>query len=257
MKTITNRTCRCPAVLVTTLLALTACAGGPTTSVPAGSDPPGSAASEVQTTDGGFPEPTPENTEAIEESRGGEAGGVSVSLPGLPIGGNAPVDAVDPTWRCAIVNWTGTDEPPPHEVNLTLTRLHVEPADDYEVTDGGCDDLGPCLDRANVISGDGRCAVGVRQVGFNAGGEGELFVTEGSVSCSPQDAAICEQFLAELDEVNLAQSIEWSDALSEPPELNGSSVPDGSSGSDGSTESGPPEPDTGGTGDEDGSTSSP
>ncbi|MCA1783882.1 MAG: hypothetical protein LC679_17445 [Intrasporangiaceae bacterium] len=203
-------------------------------------------------TDDDFPEPAPENTGAIEEPQGGDAGGVSVSLPGLPIGGNASVDPVDPTWRCAIVNWTGTAEPPPHEVNLTLTRLHVQPPSDYEVTDGGCNDLGPCLDRVNVIGGDRRCAVGVRQVAFSADGEGALFVTAGSVACSPQDAAICEQFLAELDKINLAQSIEWSDALTEAPES------DGSSGSNGSPESDQaPQTDGGGTGDEDESTPSP
>jgi hypothetical protein len=259
MNTISIRTSRWLAIPVTTLLALTACVGAPTGDLPEGSGSPGSEAGEVSATNGDFPDPTPENTGATEAPQGGDAGGVSVSLPGLPIGGNASVDPVDPTWRCAIVNWTGTAEPPPHEVNLTLTRLHVEPPGDYEVIDGGCNDLGPCLDRVNVISGEnGRCAVGVRQVTFSANGEGALSVTAGSVACSPQDAAICAQFLAELDRINLAQSIEWSDALTEPPESDTSSDSDGSSGSDASPESDrSPQMDTGGTGEEDGSISSP
>jgi hypothetical protein len=153
---------------------------------------------------------------------------VSVALPGLPIGGNASVDPLDPTWRCAIVNWTGTDEPPPLEVNLTLTRLHVEPPSDYEVSDGGCDDLGPCLDRVNAISGNGSCAVGVRQVASSADGQGALFVTAGSVACAPQDVAICESFLTELGDINLAQSIQWSDALTQPPQPPEPPEPDGS-----------------------------
>jgi hypothetical protein len=108
----------------------------------------------------------------------------------------------------------------------------------------------------NVLSGGGRCAVGIRQVAFSGEVEGALFVTAGSVACSRQDAVICQQFLAELDGIDLAQSIEWSDALTEAPD------PDGSSGSDSGSD-GSPEPDEspttdgGGTGDGDGMTSSP
>jgi hypothetical protein len=248
----TIRTSRWLATPLTTLLVLTACAGA--SDITEGPGSAESPADEVPATDA-FPEPTPENTGVTEEPKDGDAG-VSVSLPGLPIGGSTTVDPVDPTWRCAIVNWTGTAEPPPHEVNLTLTRLHVEPQSNYDVTDGGCEGLGPCLDRVNVLSGGGRCAVGIRQVAFSGEVEGALFVTAGSVACSRQDAVICQQFLAELDGIDLAQSIEWSDALTEAPD------PDGSSGS-GSGSDGSPEPDEspttdgGGTGDGDGMTSSP
>ena len=252
MNALTIRTSRWLAVPVTALLVLTACAGTPTAEVPQRSGSPESEAGEVPATDEDFPEPTPENTAATEEPQGGDAGGVSVSLPGLPIGGDASSDPDDPTWRCAIVNWTGTPEPPPDEVNLTLARLHVEPASDYEVSDGGCDDLGPCLDRVDVISGGGRCAVGVRQVAFSTDGAGALSVTAGSVACLPQDTAICEQFLAELDGTDLAQSITWSDAVTAPTESDTSSDSGGSTGSDQ-----PPQTGSEGNGDEDGSTSSP
>ena len=242
----TIRTTRWLVITVTTLLVATACAGAPTRNSPEGS---GSAASEAgdapAATSDDFPEPPPEDTGATEEPQGGDAGVVSVSLPGLPIGGNASTDPVDPTWRCAVVNWTGTDEPPPLEVNLTLTTLEVEPPSDYEVADGGCDDLGPCLDRVNVISAGGSCAVGVRQVATSADGQGALFVTAGSVACAPQDAAICEEFLAGLEDINLAQSIQWSDALTEPPGPAASLTSDSS-----------PQPSSGGTGDGEGSTPS-
>lgn len=251
MNTMTIRTSRWPAIAVATLLVLTACAGAPTSDVPDEPGPLVSAPTEVPSTDEGFPEPTPEDTEATEEPQSG-AGGVSVSLPGLPIGGDASVDLNDPTWRCVIVNWTGTADPPPDEVNLTLTELRVEPSSDYEVTDGGCTNRGPCLDRANVLSGESRCAVGIRQVAFTGVDEGSLSVTAGSVACSPQDEAICEQFLAELDTIDVAQSIEWFDALTEPP------ASDGAAGSDGSVEPDQsPQTDGAGVGDDDGSASSP
>lgn len=209
---------------------LSACGGTPTVEDPGTvgtgtastgtseqTDEPSTGATEPTTET--FEEPETEDPDATEDADGGNGGGVSVDLPGLPIGGNAePADASDPTRRCAEVNWTGLPADPPAEVNLTLTELGTYPPGVYEIVDGGCGgDLGPCLDRPGAVTGGNRCAVGIRQVAASPDEVGALFVTSGTISCAPGEEAICDQFQTDLASNAELGRIEWFDALSEWP----------------------------------------
>lgn len=206
-------------------LLLAACAGTPTVTDGSSPGPPSTEpvttsteSSEDPTTET-FDNPETEDPDVTEDAEAGN-GGVNVELPGLPIGGNAEVDPTDPTWRCAVVNWTGSPEQPPAEVNVTLTALAVAPAGVYEIIDGGCSDLGPCLDRPGVLTG-GQCAVAVRQVSASPGHQGELRVTTGTISCAAEAVALCEQFQVDLAENGATlPGVTWSDALTEWPVTN-------------------------------------
>ena len=239
------------ALIVAAVLAilLCACGGTPTPTVEAPETTGASEQTDEPSTGPAEPstetveEPETEDPDATEDAQESNDGGVSVNLPGLPIGGDAePADATDPTLRCAEVNWTGLPVEPPAEVNLTFTDLGTDPPGVYEIVDGGCGgDLGPCLDRPGAVTGGNRCAVGIRQVAASPDGVGALFVKAGTISCAPGEESICEQFQIDLASNLELGRIQWFDALSQGPTTE-DGTGDGTDGTDETDDDG-----TGGT----------
>lgn len=141
--------------------------------------------------------PETEDTEATEDPVTPDEQDVSVELPGLPIGGG-PVSSTD-TYQCVDVGWT---DPPvlPEWIGVKVTGVAFLPEDAFALTDEPCDTGTPhCLEGEVLITNTQRCHLAVAWTDPTLQDPGELYFTGGTITCSAERAADCEQFRADVE----------------------------------------------------------
>jgi hypothetical protein len=139
--------------------------------------------------------PPPEDTTAPESPQQSAPKTVSVSLPGLPIGGNSQLTD-DPAVQCVSVGWSG---PPaiPDGVTVTIgSNFTFHPAAAFTQTSANCPDGTPsCWPGTFRIGVDGgTCSLAVRTTGVATGDNPSVEVTGGTATCAPDAAALCDRF---------------------------------------------------------------
>lgn len=176
-------------LVITAGLALTACvsrdAAGPDES------------ETVETTTSPATEETGPETPLTED------GEVSVSLPGLPVGGGADDDSQ--VRQCVTVSWLG-DEDVPGGVAVVVSGVSVDPSGVFEVDGSSCGGLRGCVESFAFTAADEQCSVPVRALGTD-GDEAQLRLS-GSARCA--DKRRCEEFAATVsgDSIGLTQPFE-------------------------------------------------
>lgn len=153
------------------LVMLAGCSGGVTRTA----DQPGA---EVT----GVTEPTSEDTGSAEDTGTGGAQGVSVELPGLPIGGSQ-IEFSQPSRQCADVSLTG--DPLPNGVRVQITRFAVPPQ--FSVSSEPCGSAPPCL--GAELTADSGCQVTVIWSGeqLAEGDFASLAVSSAVATCDDQE----------------------------------------------------------------------
>jgi hypothetical protein len=165
-----------------------------------------SAAEDDGSVDDSTPEAEGEGTE--EGSDGGGAEAVSVTLPGLPVGGNHSVES--PTLQCADVGWT---TPPdfPDGTEIKITGIGFGPEESFELSSESCPGDAPaCLSDDFRLTGESRCSVAVAWTGEGPGTDdgGWLSLSSGEIFCEPGQVAACEAFKHELESITDLPTIE-------------------------------------------------
>lgn len=203
------------AILAATVFAASGCSkSGSNSKADSGATVLDSTAGEPSTS-----EPATEATsvEAPPTNTGAKA--VSVSLPGLPIGGNA-VPSADGTAQCAQVAWSG---PPsiPDGFSVALDTIALTPKDAFVRNDSACGTDSPlCSDPTFRLSSTTTCVVGVGWTGTPVRGDAYLSVDAGTVTCPTGQARACNDFAKAVASAG-RQVIE----LSGPPESPSTSAP--------------------------------
>lgn len=207
---------------VVAAVAVIACVSGCGTSAPEDGVTPtadssqADASSEAQTATTGAddePEvapttPAPEDPDRTEEPQTPPKASISLDVAGLPVGGFA--DPLSELEHCVLIVWSG---PPdiPAGVQVRATSVGLEPVGSFQVAPDLCQGRVPCLGADHPIDPSEQCVVGVRQTAPTVDGFGSLSLTEGVVTCPPDQEAVCQQFVAEVT-ARGPDTIEWFDA---------------------------------------------
>ncbi|WP_347350974.1 hypothetical protein [Intrasporangium sp.] len=158
------RTLRRPVFLAASIMfaagALAGCAGPPPPT-----SPPATTGSPVTSFTTPPPEPTTTSSPTTASSPGTRGdGGPIVSLPRLPIGGDAVTDEDDPALQCVAVSWIVTkspypDIPPGYAVEITGATFSGR---GFEVVRGPCGSDAPACVGRIMRAGAIRCSLAVR-----------------------------------------------------------------------------------------------
>lgn len=158
------------------------------------------------------PEADPESPQTSEPGTGSaqpgpetpdpNGGTPSVSLPGLPVGGDPQISTEDPAVECAQVNWI-VDEGSGAELDegIAVTIDSVTPSPEYfGLADSGCTSLGPSCVGYAFDAANETCYVAVTLVGEapEFPDEGEQLTASGSATCASQEQ--CDAFAAAVAE---------------------------------------------------------
>ncbi|MEU5263756.1 hypothetical protein [Amycolatopsis sp. NPDC021455] len=162
---------------------------------------PGSTGADTATVE---PPPSTPGTEpsGVEPPRAGDHG-VSISIPRLPIGGNADPDG--PQRQCATAGWLQPEVFP--EGGVTVTEVTADPPEGYRVG-GGCGGLRGCAG-FTFRPGGGRCSVAVTGPGTP---DAQLKFA-GVFTCAPARESSCRELLPQVNPGSIG--------LSQPEETTG------------------------------------
>ncbi|BDZ64589.1 hypothetical protein GCM10025877_15270 [Agromyces mangrovi Wang et al. 2018] len=159
---------------------------------------------DVFETDTASPSATAQPTETPLET---DDAGVTIALPGLPVGGDGIATDAGGAW-CVSLFWNDTL---PEGVSLMVDEVVVDPETPATVVAGGCGELDACLDATIAQPGDG-CAVVFTP--DHPAAEVLRFRLDGTLACD--DQAAC-------DAAGVVPDEEWNEV----------ERPEGTSGSDG------------------------
>lgn len=141
-------------------------------------------------------------------------GEVSVSLPGLPVGGGA--DDSGQVRQCVTVAWMGEDDIP-DDVAVVVAGVQLTPPGVFEADGSGCGGIQGCTESFAFTSTGDLCTVPVRALG-TGGATAELRLS-GSARCGR--AETCRAFAGTVSgqAIDLEQPYEESQSTSseEPP----------------------------------------
>jgi len=128
---------------------------------------------------------------------------VSVSLPGLPVGGSAQATD-DPAVQCVFVNWQQSAPAIPGNFAVSLTGIRLEPADAFKALNAGCGGVHACLDRGFRLTSDGAtCSLALKFTGQPTGGNPTLSASAGTVTCPIEATVRCEAFATDVAHTDL------------------------------------------------------
>lgn len=126
-----------------------------------------------------------------EAAQPGGGGGTAISIPSLPIGGNAEGDGAE---QCAEVNWLGP-KPIPPDVTISLTGLGLDPEGIFQFGGNACaGDKPECTTawRWQSNTADIECLVPATQIVDVESQKSVTLVLAGSVHCTEQSS--CAEF---------------------------------------------------------------
>lgn len=176
------RLVRCGLLTVAMALPIVACDSQPS------ADPP----PEVTTTDS----PAMEGTGPDEP--GTEVDGVSVSLPGVPVGGGA--DDESRMRQCVTASWLGGD-PVPEGVSVVVTDVRIVPDDVFDIAGSSCGGIVGCTESFAFTSDGGLCSVPVEARAADVR-SADLFMS-GKARCADRDAQRCNDLPANIPEKSI------------------------------------------------------
>lgn len=165
---------------------------------------PGSTSTAEGPGDEATSETSPVQEETTPPNNGGDTGDVegegnqevSVSLPGLPIGGSGAVFSPGAPTQCVDVNWTGPALP--DGVGLEFTNFVVPPQ--FTVDSSPCSDA-PCVGGSYRVTAEtGGCTVSVTWKGEPVDAETSALRADANAFCTSQ--AACAEVKAAADAVN-------------------------------------------------------
>ena len=217
----------CTLALATGGVACGSGSGGSNTSEASGE----STTQEDDSVDDSTPEVEGEDTEEAPDGGGGTEA-VSVTLPGLPVGGNHSVESS--TLQCADVGWT-TPPDLPAWAEIKVTGIGFSPEESFELSSETCPGDAPaCLSDDFRLTGETRCTVAVAWTGEGSGTDegGSLSITSGEIFCEPDRVADCNAFKDELESISDLPTIDL-----DAREVSGGGTDEGST-DEGSTDEG-------------------
>jgi len=136
------------------------------------------------------------DTDGPSPDIGDGGGGVSVSLPSAPVGGQSTQPGDDPGFQCLSVNWlAGDDAAIPEGASVALGSFTFDPAV-LDVADGGCESEGPNCTGFEFTSTDLSCFLPVRWNGtpFDSEISTASANVDATASCD-DDSSECAAFL--------------------------------------------------------------
>lgn len=174
---------------------------------PAVPDAPGSTGPDAPTTESAPPAPGTEPS-GPEQPRTGEHE-VAISIPELPIGGNA--DPAGTRKLCATASWLQPDALP--DGGVTVTRIWADPPAGFRVG-GSCGGLRGCASYT-FRPGGGRCSVTITGPGT---AEGAQLKFAGRYTCAPGRDDACRALKDRVNpgSIGLSQPEETAEPESSP-----------------------------------------
>lgn len=163
-------------------------------------------------------EPDTGSAEPDPETQDPNGGTPSVSLPGLPIGGDTVLSDVDPSVSCTEVTWIA-DEPAEVPDGVAVTIDSVSLSQDYfGLAEGGCESLGsPCVGYTfTAADNDAACAVAVTLVGVPDDPENESLSVAGTATCDTQE--LCDELVGDVADESQLSIVLDSSLLYDPTE---------------------------------------
>jgi hypothetical protein len=151
-------------------------------------------------------EPPPEVTSTDSPSMegtgpdepGAEVDGVSVSLPGVPVGGRP--DDRSRMRQCVTASWLG-DDPVPEGVSVVVTGIRIVPGDVFDIAGSSCGGIVGCTESFAFTADGESCSVPVEA---RAADEqpADLFMS-GQARCAERDAQRCHDLPANVPEKSI------------------------------------------------------
>jgi hypothetical protein len=161
------------------------------------------------------PEVTTTDSPAMEgtgpDKPGAEVDGVSVDLPGVPVGGGA--DDESRMRQCVTASWLGGD-PVPEGVSVVVTDMWIEPGDVFDITGSSCGGIVGCTESFAFTSDGGTCSVPVEASAADVR-SADLFMS-GEAHCADEDARRCDDLPANVPEKSIDLTQPRGDEPSEP-----------------------------------------
>lgn len=157
-------------------------------------------------------EPDTGSAEPDPETQDPNGGTPSVSLPGLPIGGDTVLSDADPSVSCTEVTWIA-DEPAevPDGIEVVIDAVTLSQAY-FGLADGGCESFGTaCVGYTfTAADNDAICVVAVTLVGDVPDDHGdESLSVAGSATCDTQE--LCDELAADVaDETQFSIDLDSS-----------------------------------------------
>lgn len=149
------------------------------------------------------PEVTSTGSPATEgtgpEEPGKPVDGVSVSLPGVPVGGDADDDSQ--VQQCVTASWLG-DEDIPEGVFVVVTGVRVVPADVFDIDGSSCGGIVGCTESFAFTAEQDSCSVSITATATEER-EADLLLS-GKARCVDRYAQRCKDLAANSTEKTIA-----------------------------------------------------
>jgi hypothetical protein len=148
------------------------------------------------------PEVTSTGSPAMEgtgaDEPGAEVDGVSVSLPGVPVGGRA--DDESKMRQCVTASWLGGD-PVPEGVSVEVTGIRIVPDDVFDIVGSRCGGIVGCTESFTFTADGELCSVLVEARAADVR-SADLFMS-GKAHCADRDEQRCEDLPGNIPEKSI------------------------------------------------------
>jgi hypothetical protein len=132
------------------------------------------------------------------DAPGAKVDGVSVSLPGVPVGGDA--DDESKMRQCVTASWLGGD-PVPEGVSVVVTGIRIVPGGVFDIAGSSCGGIAGCAESFAFTADGESCSVPV-EARAAVEQPADLFMS-GQARCAGRDAQRCNDLPANVPEKSI------------------------------------------------------